>query len=140
PTDHRSDICRFGTICYEMIAGRRAFQGESSLDTLNAIVKEDPPDLSEINPGIPAAVERAISHCLAKNPDDRFQSARDLVFALEPLVTINSRTAIPAANRIAIGKRPIVLAAFVIAAVLAVTFTAGRMSNDVSPPRFQRLT
>ena len=72
PADHHSDIFSFGLVLYEMLAGRRAFSGASSVEIMNAILKEDPPELSEsIAPGLKRIVER----CLDKNPERRFQSA-----------------------------------------------------------------
>ena len=83
--DHRSDIFSFGAILYEMLSGRRAFHGESAAETMSAILKEHPPDLSETNQRILPALERLVNHCLEKNPEERFHSASDLAFALEAL-------------------------------------------------------
>src|SRR5258706_12108628 len=83
PADHRSDIFSFGAILYEMLSGKRAFRGDSMAETMSAILREDPPDLSETNRTVPPALERVVRHCLEKNPAERFQSARDLAFALE---------------------------------------------------------
>ena len=85
PADHRSDIFSFGAILYEMLSGRRAFRGESTADTISAILREDPPDLSTTNRGVNPALERIVNHCLEKNPEERFNSARDLAFALTTL-------------------------------------------------------
>jgi len=85
PADARSDIFALGTISYEMLSGHRAFQRDSSADTMAAILKEDPPDLSSEDKNIPPAVDRVVHHCLEKNPNERFQSARDLAFALDSL-------------------------------------------------------
>ena len=85
PADHRSDIFSFGAILYEMLSGRRAFRGESTADTMSAILREDPPDLSETNKLINPALERVVNHCLEKHPEERFNSARDLAFAIEAL-------------------------------------------------------
>ena len=82
PADARSDIFSLGAILYEMVAGLRAFQRDSSVETMNAILKEDPPPISG---NIPPAIERVIRRCLEKGPEERFQSARDLSFALEAL-------------------------------------------------------
>ena len=83
--DHRSDIFSFGAILYEMLSGRRAFHGESAADTMSAILKEDPPDLSDTNQSVSPALERLVNHCLEKNPEARFHSASDLAFALEAI-------------------------------------------------------
>src|SRR6266542_177589 len=85
PADHLSDIFSLGAILYEMLAGKRAFRVESAVETMNAILKEDPLELSQTNQNIAPALERVVDHCLEKNPEERFQSARDLAFALEAL-------------------------------------------------------
>jgi len=82
-TDHRSDIFSFGAIFYEMLSGRRAFHGESAAETMSAILKEDPPDLSETDQRVSPTLERIVHRCLEKNPEERFHSASDLAFALE---------------------------------------------------------
>ncbi len=83
--DHRSDIFSFGAILYEMLSGKRAFRGDSNAETISAILREDPPDLSETNKTVSPALERVVRHCLEKNPAERFHSARDLAFAIESL-------------------------------------------------------
>src|SRR6202140_5080626 len=85
PVDHRSDIFSFGAILYEMLSGKRAFRGDSMAETMSAILREGPPDLSETNKTISPALERVVRHCLEKNPAERFHSARDLAFAIESL-------------------------------------------------------
>src|SRR5262249_42270974 len=85
PVDQRSDIFSFGAILYEMLSGRRAFHGQSPAETMSAILKEDPPDLSETNKSVAPALERVVHHCLEKNREARFHSASDLAFALEAL-------------------------------------------------------
>jgi serine/threonine protein kinase/Tol biopolymer transport system component len=88
--DHRSDIFSFGAVLYEMLSGRRAFHGDSAIETLNAILKEEPPELSSTNSNIAPALERVVWHCLEKNPERRFQSASDVAFALESLTGLTS--------------------------------------------------
>jgi len=83
--DHRSDIFAFGSILYEMLSGQRAFRGETAADTMSAILKEEPAELSETVRNVPPALERMVRHCLEKNPAQRFQSAGDLAFNLEAL-------------------------------------------------------
>jgi eukaryotic-like serine/threonine-protein kinase len=84
-TDHRSDIFAFGAILYEMVVGKRTFKKETPADTMSAILKEDPPLISELAPNIPVALQRVVYRCLQKKREDRFQSASDLAFALEIL-------------------------------------------------------
>ena len=83
--DQRSDIFSFGAILYEMLSGRRAFHGESPAETMSAILKEDPPELSQTNQNVSPALARFVNRCLEKNPESRFHSASDLAFALEAL-------------------------------------------------------
>src|SRR5262245_32339833 len=73
-----------------MLSGRRAWSAASSVETLNAILKEDPPDLGRSAPDLPPGLERIVQHCLEKSPDERFQSARDLGFQLEALSAITA--------------------------------------------------
>jgi Tol biopolymer transport system component len=103
--DHRSDIFSLGVILYEMLSGKRAFRGQSPIETLNAILKEDPPELSESNGQINAALERIVMHCLEKSPGLRFQSARDLAFGLEALSGLSSSRAMTAGLPL-IAERP----------------------------------
>jgi hypothetical protein len=83
--DHRSDIFAFGAILYEMLAGRRAFQRETTMDTMTAILKDDPTDLPIGERSIPPALARIVDRCLEKSAAARFQSTGDLAFALEAL-------------------------------------------------------
>ena len=82
--DHRTDLFNFGAILYEMLSGSRAFHGETSIETMNAILKEDPPKLRETN-RVPPPLERIVRHCLEKSAEERFQSAQDVAFALGSL-------------------------------------------------------
>ena len=88
--DQRSDIFAFGAILYEMISGKRAFHGETSADTMSAILKEEVPELSETARNVPAGLERIVRHCLEKHPSQRFHSAGDLAFDLESLTEISA--------------------------------------------------
>ena len=83
--DHRSDIFTFTAVLFEMLTGKRAFQKPLSIDTMSAILKEDPPPLSEVAPNAPPGLERVVQRGLEKNPEQRFQSASDLGFALQAL-------------------------------------------------------
>jgi Tol biopolymer transport system component len=83
--DHRSDLFSFGAILYEMLSGKRAFRGETSVEIMSAILKEDPPEFAETDRSVSPAQGRIVRHCLEKNPEERFQSARDVAFALGAL-------------------------------------------------------
>ena len=84
PVDARSDLFALGAILYEMVTGRRAFDGPSAADTIVSILHRDPPEMSA-TAFVPGGLERIVRRCLEKDPDDRFQTARDLGFALESL-------------------------------------------------------
>jgi serine/threonine protein kinase len=105
PADHRSDIFSLGAILYEMISGRRAFRGDSAVETMNAILKEDPPLLSETGRACPQTLERIVRRCLEKDPEERFQSARDVAFALEALSGVEVPAAAPLAPAPARSRR-----------------------------------
>ncbi|HEX7831197.1 MAG TPA: protein kinase, partial [Thermoanaerobaculia bacterium] len=90
--DHRSDIFSLGAIFFEMLSGTRAFKRNSSIETLSAILKEDPPDLSDLVPNCPPAIERLIRRCLEKDRELRYQSARDLSFNLETVTDMSAST------------------------------------------------
>ncbi|MGO9123439.1 MAG: protein kinase domain-containing protein [Terriglobales bacterium] len=120
--DPRSDIFSFGAVLYETLSGQRAFGGQSSADRASAILKEDPPDLLTGARNIPAALDRVVRHCLEKDPENRFQSARDLAFHLESSSSISEPSA---AVALALAKRSFAgplrwLIAFLALAVVAV--------------------
>jgi TolB-like protein/Tfp pilus assembly protein PilF/tRNA A-37 threonylcarbamoyl transferase component Bud32 len=81
--DARSDIFSFGCVLYEMLAGKRAFTRGTQIETLHAVVKEHPADLVTLRPDLPSSLVRLVRRCLEKSPAGRFQTSRDLVFALE---------------------------------------------------------
>jgi serine/threonine protein kinase len=83
--DHRADIFAIGAILYEMLSGKRAFQRATSAETMTAILNEDPPGMSQVTTNIPPSLQRVVHRCLEKNPEQRFQSASDLAFALDAL-------------------------------------------------------
>jgi Tol biopolymer transport system component len=126
PADQRSDLFSLGAILYEMLSGQRAFQRESAVETMNAILKDEPKDLAELVPAVPPDVERIVRRCLEKSPAQRFQSARDLAFALES-AGLDAR-ARPAARR-APGRRWL-WAALALGAALAI----GSLARGVLAP------
>jgi eukaryotic-like serine/threonine-protein kinase len=138
--DGRSDIFSFGAILYEMVAGQRAFRGESSVETMNAILKDDPPEISTAAKPISPAMERLIRRCLEKRPEERFQSARDLAFALDALSGISSTAATQVANVRSPRKlRFALLSSFAALLALALGFVAGVQTGTPKAPTFYQL-
>ena len=82
PVDQRSDIFSFGAILYELLSGRKAFKRDTATDTIVAVLKEEPPDLTQTGRNISPALDHIVSHCLEKDRDNRFQTAKDVTFAL----------------------------------------------------------
>jgi TolB-like protein len=82
PVDHRSDIFSFGTVLYEMLSGKKAFKRDTASDTIAAILKEEPPELTQSGRNISPALDHIVKHCLEKDRENRFQSARDIAFNL----------------------------------------------------------
>jgi len=143
PADHRSDIFSFGAVLYEMATGRRAFKGDSAVETMSAVLKEDPPEISSVR-GVPAEFERIVRHCLEKSPAERFQSARDIAFDLKA-ATVDSSLRTKAAGGRASRRRWLPLAAVLAAALIGVAaYSVGRRmgAREASshPPAFQALT
>lgn len=83
--DHRSDIFSLGTVLYEMAGGKRAFKGDSGVEIMHSILKEEPPALEESGLPVSVGLQRIVQRCLEKKPDSRFRSASDLAFALDSL-------------------------------------------------------
>jgi Tol biopolymer transport system component len=140
PVDHRSDLFSFGAILFEMLAGRRAFQGDSAVETMNAILKEEPPELAGSGRNVPPAIDRIVRHCLEKNPAMRFQSARDLAFDLDSLSEATGTTA--AALPRSPARRPwLSLAAAVLLGLALAAIGYFVLRPKSAPfPTFQRLT
>jgi len=140
--DNRSDIFAFGVILYEMLAGAPAFRGESPIETLNSILKDDPPDFFELNVRVPGALDRVVRHCLEKNPDERFQSARDLAFDLGSLSGLTSQALSFHPNwhfKTRDLVKPLLLALAIIAVTL-LAYVAGKQRGTQPPPAYKRLT
>jgi Tol biopolymer transport system component len=136
PADHRSDVFALGCVLYELISGRRAFKGTSAVETLHAILKEDPPELSQ-TAALPPALERIVRRCLEKNADERFQSARDLAFALEALAA----SASVAARAVTPHRRyGIALVAALVGLAAASGYLLARRDAPAADVTFQQLT
>ena len=117
--DHRSDIFAFGAIVYEMLAGKRAFGKATSADTMTAILNEDPPAVSQIVPSTPPGLQRVVHRCVEKNPEQRFQSAADLAFALEAISESGISGPVSAASPVQRNsRRPLLWAAGMVAVLV----------------------
>ncbi len=146
--DPRSDIFAFGAILYEMISGKRAFHGETTADTMSAILKEETPELSETARNVPAGLERIVRHCLEKSSSQRFHSAGDLAFDLEALTEISatsSKSGAQAAMAQAKGtesRRKVAwgVAAVALAAAMIGLGWFGRGNGAVPPAEYQQIT
>ncbi len=146
--DARSDLFSLGTILYEMVSGKRAFQGETAADTMSAILTKEPPQLSEVQQNIPPGLARIVEHCLEKDPANRFQSARDVAFALEAFSgSSSSSVAAPAVTSAVAVEQPkpqvasfwIALAAGLVVAII-VFIVARKTAPTPSLPSFHQLT
>ena len=126
PVDARTDIFSFGSVLYEMVTGGKAFRGRASADVLSSVLRDQPPDAVDSGRGIPIALARLITRCLEKSPNERFQSARDLTFALREIAAApsmaSSTTVSASAATLAApaGRRPRATAAGVAVACAAV--------------------
>src|SRR5689334_16920829 len=117
--DARTDIFAFGAVLYEMVSGKRAFRRDTAAETMTAVLKEDPPELTDTGHPVPPSLDRIVRRCLEKNPEQRFQSAKDLSFALSALSGTDSSTV----ARAVAGPRKLptwILAAAAIVLLLAV--------------------
>jgi Tol biopolymer transport system component len=132
PVDHRSDLFSLGCVLYEMLTGQRAFARGTAADTMSAILKEEPPEVTTLQPSVPPPLAHVVGHCLEKQPGDRFQSARDLAFDLESM-TATGATPPPAVLGKAGARRRLrawVVAGIALAAVALAAgfFLVGRLS------------
>jgi eukaryotic-like serine/threonine-protein kinase len=145
PADARSDIFSFGAILYEMLSGKRAFHGDSAADTMSAILREDPPDLSVTNQSISPALERVVRHCIEKNPEQRFHSAHDLAFDIEALSGTSAQVAV-APTRTRLRLMPLLLVGIGVFAGAAIAYLAARRAPAMAETAglagatFRRLT
>src|SRR6185436_16527073 len=123
PADARSDIFAFGAILHEMLSGSRAFHRDTAAETMSAILREDPPDLSTTNKNVQPGLERVVRHCLEKSPEERFHSAHDLAFDLEALSGLSGAAA--SASGAAAEARPRPSWRTLVGAVLATALVCG---------------
>jgi hypothetical protein len=142
--DHRTDIFALGAVLFEMLTGRRAFQRDTSAETMTAILKEDVPELSSTGRQIPPPVDRIVRRCLEKNPNERLQAARDVAIALE---AVSGTDVTPLPGPLAVPRqwwRRLALGVGLLIAGIGVGFIGAAMREPVAKPvdlpRFKQLT
>jgi hypothetical protein len=143
PADARSDIFALGGILYEMLSVQRAFLRDTSAETMTAILKEDPPELSSLGKPISPALERIVRRCLEKKPLQRFQSARDLAFDLEGLSGTSSTSATALAAAKAQPSKwflPLAAGLFLLIAGGVAGWLLFGGAGTIAPPSFHQLT
>jgi hypothetical protein len=138
PVDARSDIFSFGSVLYEMLSGQRAFQGETTVSTIAAILREETKPLSQVAQDLPREVERLVKRCLRKDPAQRFQHMDDLNVALEELKQESDSGELPEAVGAGLGlpyKRVVApLAGFIIIVTIVLAYWLTHRP-PVSPPQ-----
>jgi Tol biopolymer transport system component len=128
--DGRSDIFSLGAILYEMVSGKRAFQGDTAADTMSAILKAEPAPLSETQQNVPPGLARIVEHCLEKEASNRFQSARDVAFALEAFSGSGSTSSAAIPHAAEPAKRrtlPLLVTVSAVLLTAVIAFMAARM-------------
>ncbi|MDQ5858023.1 MAG: protein kinase [Acidobacteriota bacterium] len=132
PVDHRSDIFSFGAILYELLSGKRAFSRHTVSDTMAAVMRDEPPELSESGRNISPALDHIVRHCLEKDRDSRFHSAHDIAFALSeqssPTATSGAQFAAPPTGR----RKVLIAAVAIVVLAVAVVFLLRRPHRTVS--------
>jgi dipeptidyl aminopeptidase/acylaminoacyl peptidase len=140
--DSRADLFAFGCVLYEMLTGKRAFKGTGTVDTLHAILHQEPAPIIDLRPEISPAVTALVLHCLEKDPELRFQGARDMAFALEGVAAASG--GMGSRRETAAGWSPRRLAWIAAGAALTLA-AAGSIAialraGDRPAPSFERLT
>ena len=117
PADARSDIFALGAVLYEMVTGRRAFEGKTATSAMAAVLEREPPPISSIQPLTPIALERLIRTCLEKDPDERWQTAHDVKLQLRQIIEGGSQAS--AAVPVIPARKRAMPVAWIVAAALA---------------------
>jgi eukaryotic-like serine/threonine-protein kinase len=147
PVDARTDMFAFGAVLFEMASRKRAFQRDTAAETMTAILRDDLPEITDVQPPIAPALDRIIRRCLEKKPDHRFQSAKDLAFALEALSQITTASgsaghAVAEAGKARSRRKLITIAsaALLAAVTLGLGWWIGRAGGAASPPTYEQIT
>ena len=139
--DRRSDVFALGCVLYEMVTGKRAFPGDSQAESLSAILRDDPPAMHLSGRQVPVGLESVVSRCLEKDPDQRFQSARDLAFTLQAVTLEGSAISgfvAPARGARRLPLRALGAAAALVGLSVLVGMLAGR--RPASTPTVRQIT
>jgi eukaryotic-like serine/threonine-protein kinase len=146
PVDFRSDQFALGSILYEMATGRKAFQRETAVDTLSAILHDEPAPIASFDPQAPAPFRWIVERCLAKDPEERYASTRDLARELQTVrdhlseAGVSGEAAVAVARPARSRRAALLLLAVALAAALAGVFLLGKRAGRTPPPSFRRLT
>ena len=145
PCDHRADIFALGCILHEMLTGRRAFARETAAETMTAILKEDPAEVADAGVAVGSSVQRILNRCLEKRPDERFQSTRDLTFALESSFDASRASEIDGRTPARMSRRWKSAPALLLLGIAAGAAAAVLAMRQLGPPafdtpRFRQLT
>ena len=142
-TDARTDVFAFGAMIYEMVTGKKAFQGERSANLIAAILQSEPAPMSSVRTGVPSLLDRVVRRCLAKDPDRRWSAIHDVVLQLEG-ITDEGSTLSPSVTRRNKLLERVLLVTTVLASILAIFFgfalyrqsqsTAPLTRFEISPP------
>ena len=138
--DARSDIFALGAILYEMLTGRRAFRGRSAVETMNTVLREEPPAIGLLRGDVPPGLERVVVHCLEKDPAERFQSARDLAFDLEALSLVSDGSGRAVPRPLPRRRWPRALAVGALLPALGGAGFVVGLRAPVEPPDYARVT
>ncbi len=136
PVDHRSDIFSLGAILYELLSGQKAFKKNTASDTIAAVLKEDPPELTQSGRNISPALDHIVKHCLEKDRENRFQSAKDVAFALSEASAPTTTTVTSGMHAVASegsGRKKLAIAAGLVAVALGAGLVLWKRPTAVSP-------